>query len=216
MALCMNMLNRPVQGCLLQKGSRVFALLGKVTPSGLTCFRREDVAGGWALTAEFGCLRLERLCGDEEVTGDQLFLPTPSSYHYGIAGDNDSPEVVRAVFGLLPRELEQLVDVLRRGSFPMLGFSLGELKCSLSSCMIPGQWPHVVTSNLALYGNVVSLETFMRVLASSLPQGQLTVRFPALLPVFKQVMRLTVFRRRGNLYTKEALELAPAPALTEK
>jgi hypothetical protein len=216
MALTLNMMTTPVQWCVLRKGRRIFALLGKATPAGLTCFGREDLANSWALTTEFGCLRLERLSGDEELTGDQLFLPTPLSYQYGISGPNESPEVTRVIYGILPDELEQLVDVMRRGSFPMLGFSLSDLKCSITSCVIPGCWPHVVTSNLALYGNVVSLETFVRVLVSSLPQGQLSVRFPALQPVFKQMMRLMVWQRRGIPYSKEMLEMAPSPALIVK
>ena len=210
------MLNAPVQWCLLRKGPRVFALLGKATPFGLAPFGRKDLPASWAVTAEFGCLRLERLSGEEEVTGDALFLPTPLSYEYGITGANESPELTRAVFGLLPSELDQLVTVLRRGSFPMLGFSLADLKCSISSCVIPGYWPHLVTSNLALYGNVVSLESFIRILVSSLPHGHLGVRYPALQPVFKQMMRLMVFQRRGVPYSKEMLEMSPALALAAK
>ena len=61
----------------------------------------------WALTAEFGCLRLERLSGDEEVTGQQLFLPLPADYDYGIVGTDKSPETTRAIFGLLPSELDR-------------------------------------------------------------------------------------------------------------
>jgi hypothetical protein len=216
MALSLNMLSTSVQWCMLRKGPRIFALLGKATPLGLACFRREDVSNGWAVTAEFGCLRIERLCGDEEVSGDGLFLPTPLSYQYGVTGLDDSPVMTRAVFGLLPNELEQLVDVLRRGSFPMLGFSMTDQKCSVSSSIIPGYWPHVVTSNLALYGNVVSLESFMRILVSSLPQGALSVRFPSLQPVFKHLMRLVVVNRRGLPYTKELLELLAKPALAVK
>lgn len=216
MALSLNALSRPVQWCLLRKGSRVFGLLGKATSTGLTVFGREDVACGWALTAEFGALRLERLSGDEEVIDSQLFLPTPFSYDYGITGEYGYPEVERSVFGLLSSELEQLVSVLRHGSFPVLGFSHTDLKCSISSSTIPGYWPHVVISNLALYGNVVSLESFVRIVVSSLPQGQLCARYPMLQPVFKQMMRLMVLPRRGIPYTKEMLELAPAPALVTK
>ena len=73
-------------GCLPRKGSRVFALLGKATPLGLAGFSREDASRSWALTAELGCLRLERLSGDEELTGQQLFLPLPSDYDYGLTG----------------------------------------------------------------------------------------------------------------------------------
>ena len=213
MAVCLNKMTAAAQGCLLQRGSRVFALLGKVTPSGLAPFTRWDVAGSWALTAELGCLRLERLSGDEEVTGAQVFLPVPSSYDYGVTGAHGSPpEAVRAVFGVLARELEQLVSVLRRGSFPVLGFSLNDLRCSISSGIIPGYWPHVVISNMALHGNVVSLETFMRILVASLPQSRLGGRFPSLQPALKQMMRVVVTPRRGIAYTKEALALAPTPA----
>jgi hypothetical protein len=211
MALCLAQLNTPVQWCVLRKGPRTFALLGKAAPGGLASFSRNDLPGSWALTAEFGCLRLERLCGDEEVTWDQLFLPTSCSYDYGISGVNQSLEMARAVYGLLAPELEQLVDVLRRGSFPVLGFSATDLKCSFTSCVIPAYWPHVVISNLALYGNVVSVEAFVRILVSSLPQGQLGVRYPDLQPVFKQMMKLMVVRRRGMPYSKEVLDMAPVP-----
>ena len=216
MALSVNTLSAPVQWCLLRKGARVFALLGKATPFGLAPFSREDVAGSWAVTSEFGCLRLERLAGDEEVTSDQFYLPTPFCYDYGIMGPNESPAVTRAVFGLLSWEFEELVNRLRRGSFPVLGFSRGELKCGITSCIIPGHWPHVVTSNLALYGNVVSPETFIRVVVSSMPQGQLSIRFPALQPIFKQIMRIVVMPRRGVLYSKEVLDTVRAPALVGK
>jgi len=198
-------------GCLLRKGPRVFALLGKATPLGLAAFNREDVASSWALTAEFGCLRLERLSGDEEVTGQQLFLPLPSDYNYGIAGLDKSPEMTRAVFGLLPAELEQMVSVLRRGSFPVLGFSQRDLRCSLTCCTIPGYWPHVVISNMALHGNVVSLETFVRLMVASLPQARLSVRFPDLLPVLQRMMRVVAKCRRGIPYNREMLEMAPGP-----
>jgi hypothetical protein len=177
----------------------------------LAAFSREDVSRSWALTAEFGCLRLERLSGDEEVTGEQLFLPLPADYDYGITGPDKSPETTRAVFGLLPSELEQLVSVLRRGSFPVLGFSQRDLRCSLTCCIIPGYWPHVVTSNMALHGNVISLEAFVRVMVSSLPQGRLSVRFPDLQPVFERMMRVVVRRRRGIPYSREMLEVAPGP-----
>jgi len=190
----------------------MFALLGKVTPSGLAPFTRRDVTGSWALTAECGCLRLERLSGEEEVTGAQVFLPVPSSYDYGVTGAHGSPEMARAIFGVLAPELEQLVSVLRRGSFPVLGFSLGDLRCSISSGIIPGYWPHLVISNMALHGNVLSLETFMRIVVSSLPQSRLSSRFPSLQPALKQMMRMVVMPRRGILYTKEAVALAPTPA----
>jgi hypothetical protein len=213
MALCLSKLTTPIPGCLLRKGPRVFALLGKATPAGLAAFGREDVSRSWALTAEYGCLRLEHLCGEEEVTGEQLFLPLPADYNYGITGPDKSPETTRAVFGLLASELEQLVSVLRRGSFPVLGLSQRDLRCSLTCCVIPGYWPHVVTSHMALHGNVVSLEAFVRVLVASLPQARLSARFPDLKPVFEQMMRLVVRQRRGIPYSREMLELAPRSGL---
>jgi hypothetical protein len=212
MTLCLSNLTTPMPGCLLRTGSRVFALLGKATPLGLAAFGRQDVSRSWALTAEFGCLRLERLTGREEVTGEQLFLPLPSDYNYGITGPDQSADTTRAVFGLLASELEQLVSVLRRDSFPVLGFSQRDLRCSLTCCVIPGHWPHVVTSNMSLHGNVVSLEAFVRLLVASLPQGRLGARYPELQPVFEQMMRLVVKRRRGIPYNKEILDLAPVPA----
>jgi hypothetical protein len=216
MALCLNMLGSSVQRGVLRKGARIFGLLGKATPLGLTCFGRNDLSRAWALTAEFGCLRLERLVGDEEVTGDQLMLPTPFSYDYGATGMNESPDLTRAIFGLLPSELEELVSALRRGSFPVLGFSHNDLRCSITDCVIPGHWPHLVTSNTAAFGNVVSLEAFVRIAVCSLPQGQLNTRFPRLQPVFKQMMKLLLVPRRGLLYTKEMLALAPSALLMEK
>lgn len=212
MALCLSKLSTPVPGCLLREGKRVFALLGKATPQGLAAFGREDVSRSWALTAEFGCLRLERLSGQEEVTGKQVFFPLPSNYNYGIIGPNESSEATRAVFGLLASEFEQLVSALRRGGFPMLGFSQRDLRCCLTCDIIPGYWPHVITSNMSLHGNVVSLEAFIRVIVASLPQARLSARFPELYSVFEQMMRLVVARRRGIPYSKEMLELAPAPA----
>jgi len=212
MAACLGKLSTAAQGCLLRRGPRVFALLGKVTPSGLAPFTRGDVAGSWALTAEFGCLRLERLWGDEEVTSVQMYLPVPSSFDYGVTGTPESCELARAVFGVLASELEELVTVLRRGSFPVLGFSLSDQRCSVSAGIIPGYWPHVVISNMALHGNVLSLETFMRVVVASLPQSRLSGQFPSLHPAFKQMMRVVVSPRRGIPYTKEALALAPTPA----
>src|SRR5208337_4129871 len=138
MPFCLSKLTTPMPGCLLRQGSRVFALLGKATPLGLAAFSRHDVSRSWALTAEFGCLRLERLSGDEEVTGQQLFLPLPADYDYGITGLDKSSDTTRAVFGLLASELEQLVSTLRRGGFPVLGFSQQDLRCSLTCCVIPG------------------------------------------------------------------------------
>ncbi len=211
MALCLSKLSTPLPGCLLRKGRRVFALLGKATPLGLAAFSREDVSRSWALTAEFGSLRLERLGGDEEITGEQVFLPLPADYNYGITGPEKSAETTRAIFGLLPSELEQLVSTLRRGSFPVLGFSQSDLRCSLTCSVIPGYWPHIVTSNMALHGNVVSLEAFVRVMVASLPQARLSARYPSLNPVFEQMMRLVVARRRGVPYNKEMLEVVPSP-----
>jgi hypothetical protein len=216
MAQTLSTVATSVEGALLRKGNRVFALLGKATSSGIVPFRRDDVANSWAVTAEFGCIRLERLTGDEEVTGLEIFLTTPFSYEYGIAGATGVPELTRAVFGLLPSELEQLVSAMRRGSFPVLGFSRGDLKCDISACIIPGCWPHVVVSNLALYGNVISVETMLRVLLSSMPQGNLTVRFPGLQNMVKHILRLIVIQRRGIPYCKEMLDLAPATVLAGK
>jgi hypothetical protein len=212
MALCLNTLNAPIQWCVLRKGYRVFALLGKVTSAGVASFRREDVAKSWALTAEFGCLRLEHLSGEEEVTGEKLYLPNPFSTDYGITGGPGPQEVARAVFGITSKELELLIKVLQRGSFPVQGFSQVDLRCSVSSSVIPACWPHVVISNLALYGNVVSLEAFVRILIASIPQGQISTRFPSLQPVFKRMMKLMVAPRRGIPYCKEMMELAPSPS----
>jgi hypothetical protein len=216
MAHTLNMLTAPVEMAVMRKGSRVFALLGKATPAGLEGFGREDVARGWAVTSEYGCLRLERLSGDEEVTGLELFLPSPFSYNYGIAGTGEAPELTRAIFGLLPGELEQLVNILRQGSFPVLGYALTNTKCSISACVIPGSWPHVVISNLALYGNVVSVETLVRILVSSLPQGHLATRFPALQAVTKQMMKLSIARPRGIPYNAEILGLSPVESWAQK
>jgi hypothetical protein len=212
MALCLNKLTVPAQGCLLRKGARVFGLLGKATPSGVASFTSRDIAGSWALTAEYGCLRLERLSGDEEVARAQIFLPVPSSYDYGLTGIDGSPDLVRTIFGLLPAELEQLVGVLRRGSFPILGFSLNDLRCSISSSIIPGYWPHVVTSNMAIHGNVISLESFMRILVNSMSQSRLGTRYPALQPLFRRIMQSMAMHRRGIPFTRETLALAPTPS----
>jgi hypothetical protein len=209
MALCLSKLTTPMPGCLLRKGQRVFALLGKATPLGLTAFSREDVSRSWALTAEFGSLRLERLSGEEEVTGEQVYLPLPSDYDYGITGPNKSSEMTRSIFGLQASELEQLISVMRRGGFPVLGFSQSDLRCSLTCSIIPGYWPHVVISHMALHGNIVSLEAFVRVMVASLPQARFNARFPDLQPVFKQMMRLVVKPRRGLPFCPEMLELSP-------
>ena len=215
MALSLNTLSTPLQWCLLRKGRRVFALLGKATPSGLETFSRDDIPRAWALTSELGCLRLERLTGEEEVSGESCYLPNPFSYDYGIIGD-DTPELTRAVFGLLSSELEQLVTALRRGSFPVLGYSHENLRCSVSSCIIPGGWPHVVVSNVPLYGNVVSVETFVRIVITSLPNGRLVLRAPGLHPIFQEMVKLLLVPRRGLPYSKEVLDLAPAGRLAAK
>lgn len=209
MAVCLNKQSTSVKWALLRNGPRVFALLGKATADGLAPFTPDDVPGGWALTAEYGCLRLERLSGYEEVTGDRLMLPTPFAYDYGVCGPGESPELTRTIFGLLPGELDELITVLRRGSFPVLGFSPADVRCSISSCIIPGYWPHVVVSNMALCGNIASLETFLRIVISSLPQNQLGIRVPTLQPVIKKMLRLMVVQRRGIHYCKDAL--APVP-----
>jgi len=213
MALCLSNLTAPVPGCLLRTGPRVFALLGKATPLGLAAFGRADVSRSWALTAEFGCLRLERLSGDEEVTGEQIFLPLPEDYNYGVTGADKPPDTIRAVFGLLPAELEQVISVFRRGGFPVLGFSKRDLRCSLTCCIIPGYWPHVVISNMALHGNVVSLEAFVRLMVASLAQGRFGSRFPELQPVFERMMRIVVRPRPGIPYNREILDLTSKPAL---
>src|SRR5262245_42531220 len=210
MAQPLNSLTTTVEWRLLQKGSRVFALLGKATRAGITSFGRDDINRSWAVTSEFGCLRLERLSGDEEVTGLEVFLPTPFSYDYGISGISGVPDLTRAIFGLLPSELEELVTTLRRGSFPVLGVSLSETRCSISSTIIPCFLPHLVVSNLPLYGNVVCFETFVRVLVSSLPHGQLGIRFPGLQEVAKEILRLMGTQRPGIPYCKEMIEVMPA------
>ncbi len=190
-------------------------MLGKATPVGITGFSGGDIFRSWALTAELGCLRLERLAGDEELTGEQIFLPLPSDYNYGITGAEDSDDLTRAIFGLLASELEQLVTVLRRGGYPVLGFSQRDIRCSLTCCTIPGYWPHLVTSSMALHGNVVSLEAFVRVMVASLPQARLSARYPELQPVFRHMMRLVVRPRRGIPYSPEMLDLAPGPGLAK-
>jgi hypothetical protein len=74
----------------------------------------------------------------------------------------------------------------------------------------------VVVSNLALYGNVISVETLLRVLLSSMPQGNLTVRFPGLQNMVKHILRLIVVQRRGIPYCKEMLDLVPSTVLAGK
>ncbi len=212
----LNTLTTSLEGGIVRKGTRVFAVLGKATPTGITAFRREDIGRSWAVTAEYGCLRLERLSGDEEVTGLEVFITTPFSYEYGISGLPSAADLTRSVFGLLPSELESIVTTLRRGSFPVLGYSPGDTKCSVNGSIIPGCWPHVVISNLSLYGNVVSVEGFMRVLVASMPQGQITARFPTLQPLVKHLLRLMVVQRRGLPYCREVLELSPAAVFAGK
>jgi hypothetical protein len=214
--LTLNMLSAPLGCCLMRKGPRVFGLLGKATPTGIAAFGADDVSRSWAVTAEHGCVRLERMSGNEEVTGLELLLPTAMSYDYGIAGAAHSPALTRAVFGLMPSELEDTVNVLRRGNFPVLSFSRVITKCSLSSAIIPGCWPHVVVSDQALYGNVLSVESFVRLLVASLPHGHLATRYPALQPMLKQMMTLMIAQRRGLPYSSEILNLAPAEAMAMK
>jgi hypothetical protein len=213
MAQPLNTLSSAVEWRLVQKGSRLFALLGKATPTGLAAFRREDIGRSWAVTAEFGCVRLEKLSGDEEVTSLEVFLPTPFSYEYGITGISGATELTRAIFGLLPAELEELVSALRRGSFPVLGLSGHDIECSVTSCIIPRGWPHLVVSNLPLYGNIVSFEAFVRILVSSLPNGQLGIRFPGLVDVAKEILKLMGSDRPGIPYHKEVLTVAPSGLL---
>jgi hypothetical protein len=214
--LTLNMLSAPVGCCLMRKGSRVFGLLGKATDSGIALFGSEDVMRCWAVTAEHGCVRLERMTGDEEITGLDLLLPTASCYDYGIAGAGESPALTRAVFGLQPAELEDAVSILRRGNFPVLSFSRNSTKCSLASTIIPGCWPHIVISDQALYGNVLSVESFVRLLVGSLPQGRLANRYPALQPLLKQMMTLMIVQRRGLPYTHEVANLTPSESLAAK
>src|SRR6266496_4938715 len=112
MGLCLNRLSRTLQASLLRKENRLFGLLGKVTPQGLVSFQAEDICRAWVLTAEFGCLRLEQLSGEEELTANDLFLPAPSGYEYGVTGGDDALEITRTVFGLLPAELDRLLSTL--------------------------------------------------------------------------------------------------------
>lgn len=212
----LDMLGTPVKGCVLRKGTRMFALLGKATRSAVVPFSPDDVAHSWALTSEFGCLRLERLSGEEEVTPYKLVLPSAYSYDYGVHGADAAGEVARAIFGLLPSELDHLVTVLRRGGFPVLGFSQTDLKCCLSSSLIPAYWPHVVVSNLTLYGDAVTVEVFVRLLVASMAPGRLLVRFPSLQRLVKQMLWLLILQRRGLPYTREVLDLAPGEALMAK
>ena len=210
------MLSAPVGCCLMRKGPRVFGLIGKATNSGIAPFGSEDVMRSWAVTAEHGCIRLERMSGDEEITGLELLLPTASCYDYGIAGAGESPALTRAVFGLQAGELESAVNILRRGNFPVLSFCRTNTKCSLASTIIPACWPHIVISDQALYGNVLSVESFVRLLISSLPQGRLAARYEALQPLLKQMMTLMIVQRRGLPYTDEVAGLIPAESVIIK
>jgi hypothetical protein len=209
MALLLNHLTTPLQWCLMRKGSRRFALLGKAGLAGLEPFGGDDPSRAWALTSELGCLRLERLIGDEEITGEHCFLPNLFSSDYGVSGGPDAPALTRAVFGLLPTELKSLMAALRRGNHPAMGFAHEELRCSLSACLIPPGWPHVVVSSSPLFGNVVSLESFLRIVISSLPQGRLVLGMPGLHPVFQEMVKLLLMPRVGLPYTRDTLELAP-------
>jgi hypothetical protein len=209
MALLLNRVTTPLQWCLMRQGSRRFALLGKATLSGLEPFGGADPSRAWALTSELGCLRLERLRGDEEITGENCFLPNLFSNDYGVSGAEDAPHLTRAVFGLLPAELQRLLATLRRGCHPTLGWTHEELRCSLSACLIPAGWPHVVVSNSPLFGNVVSLESFLRLVISSLPQGRLVLNAPGLHPVFQEMVKLLLMPRPGLPYHRDLLELAP-------
>jgi hypothetical protein len=216
MALRLNMLSTALEGRVLQKGGRVFGLLGKATGAGVTSFSPEDIGRSWAVTAEFGCIRLERLSGDEEVTGLELFLPSAYSYDYGLTGTSQAGELSRMIFGLLPCEMGELMTALRSGSFPVLGFSDKDLKCCISSCVIPARWPHMVVSNQPICGNVVSVETFIRVLVSSLPHGQLTARLPHLRDVAHELLQLMGVQRPGIPYYRELLQVAPGNVMAGK
>lgn len=216
MAQHLDTLDTSLEYRVLQKGLRRFALLGKATPFGILPFRPEDLGCSWAVTAEFGCIRLERLSGDEEVTGFKLLLPDSASYDYGITGTGETADLTRMIFGLLPWEMEELVTVLRRGSFPVLGHSFADLQCSISSCVIPACWPHVVVSNQPQYGNAVSLETFVRILVSSLPNGKIAVHLPNLQQVAGDLLKLMGTDRPGIPYHSELLNVAPAGVLTAK
>jgi hypothetical protein len=66
---------------------------------------------------------------------------------------------------------------------------------------------------MALYGNIASLETFVRIVVASLPQGRLALRFPALQSVIKELMKMMAIQRRGVLYSRELLELMPPTPL---
>jgi len=51
---------------------------------------------------------------------------------------------------------------------------------------------------------------------SSVPNGQLAVRFPSLQPVLKQMVKLILAHRRGIAYNRELLTLAPTNELVTK
>ena len=54
MSLCLKMLNTSAQWSVLRHGSRVFGLLGKATPFGLSSFTRQDIPRAHALADEMG------------------------------------------------------------------------------------------------------------------------------------------------------------------
>jgi hypothetical protein len=56
----------------------------------------------------------------------------------------------------------------------------------------------------------------MRLVVSSLPTGRLGLRFPALQPVFKQMMKLMIVQRRGIPFSDEVVELTPSAVLAGK
>ncbi len=205
----LDMISSPIERCVIRKGSRVIGLLGRATTTGIVPFAPADVGVGWAVTAEHGTLRLEQLSGDEESTGLELFLPTAFSRDYGIAGAFAAPTLTRAVFGMLPAELDEMLAVLRQGNFPQMALSRLPLRCAISSAIIPSGWPHVLVSNQPLYGNVICLESFIRILVSSLPEGKLATRFPSLFPTLKRLMTLAVSKRAGAPYLPEVLKCAP-------
>jgi len=210
------MIASPIERCVMRKGARVFGLLGRATPTGIVPFGPNDFAVGWAVTAEHGTLRLEQLSGDEEPTGLELFLPTTFSRDFGIAGAFAAPTLTRTVFGILPAELDEMVAILRQGNYPQMGLARTPLRCAICSGVIPAGWPHVLVSNQPLYGNVVCLESFIRILVSSVPEGHLARRFPSLLPTLKKLMTLVLTRRPGVPYLPEMLKYVPSETVGSK
>jgi hypothetical protein len=73
-----------------------------------------------------------------------------------------------------------------------------------------------VVSNAPQYGNVVSLEAFVRVLVSSLPHGRLDARLPNLQSVALQILKLMGSERPGVPFYSDLLTLAPAGVLAGK